>query len=1593
MENLNNFASSVVELSSVPLALLSSSASDLVSVSTSTSLGSAAIGSTTAVLAVSVVSEASSAVMSVSSLVPPISPRQTSSVLGTLWYGFLWFWSTVVFKVMNLILLCVPSVIVNALSKNFDIQLTLSSILIALSFIIAVCFLIVRYKYLTGYSKDTRAEPNGKIKVSASTTSLKNKSMDYVGQKKNEKRSTSNYLDEFLSAIKVFGYLEKSVFHELTKNMTTQKLSQDEILYLDEKLGFSIVVEGVMQVYTRIATENANVNTTYELDDENELNFEKDDVLIIDNQRYQLLNEVKSGAPLSSLMSTLDLFKSDFPDSNNGTMDSFNMSNDSILKSQSENTGISPFDGIINPSDSVPPSPMMKPRAEKSVYPDIVARPKPRAHEHSGRGHSHNFHYSGATIAIIPYSAFQRVQSKYPKATSHIVTMVLTRLYKVTMNTVHNYLGLTREIIESEVKLNGVDGIEGANLPGYLYDGLLEKIYGNNGINGTTLTRQSDFQRTTSSALLKQKPKLSNHNSRYVVLDSRLKSTHPGDLLSSVPLSRRSDYYQSHSNALEDSPTQRKAKVSSSSSKTLSSLASTIHLNRESSNLKFESIRDRSFTNDREETEETSLRIAIVENIFKLLGINDNTSMSSSFSLFSSGQSSLSSSMVGLSSLMTDDNSSGKYESNAGRVRFDSLNGLSTNSTSITRSSTPIKLYNTINMSHVHGYNSNESDSINHSNGNTSSSKQHHGKRNSAVSDFNFNNVKNDFAKVLEIKYYGPSTTIVEQGNFNSGLYYVIDGSLDIIYQQKSQEEQHLNGAKNSNERTKKIYSVKQGGLAGYLSCVLGFRSLVTIKTPKKKGVILAHISKADYSKLMDRYYFLQLPVATKLKNSLSRQILTIDYALEWCHIPAGGVLCSQGDLANGFHIVLSGRFRVVRNNSDNSVEESDSKDEYNDFDENLDGETTASKINAEDVEILGEYGHGESIGEVEVLTASRRTNSLIAVRDSETARIPRTLFEMLSLSNPSIMIKVSRIVASKALSKDISYSQPARSSGLIGSSTASHISNDYKTITILPTVSGLPVREFADKLVHALKTIGRNVIALDQASTLTHLGRHAFDERLAQLKLSGYFAYLEEMYETIVYVCDTPLKSNWTSTCISQGDCILLLADAEDGVVATGVGDYERLLMKFKTTARTDLCLIHPEKSVEPGSTSIWLKNRIWVQGHHHIQMEISRKPQDSIKKSNIISDLAARININNSIFKSRFEDVKTRAISSFVKLNRNFSKDDSYKVVQSHKNDFLRLARILSNEAVGLVLGGGGSRGISHVGVVTALERQGIPIDLIGGTSIGSFVGGLYAKDYNIVSIYGRAKRFSRRVASIWRSLFDLTYPVTSYITGYEFNRGIWKIFGFTEIEDFWIRYFCNSTNITNSTMDIHETGYSWRFIRASMSLAGLLPPIAHNGCMLLDGGYLDNLPVSEMKKKGAKYIIAVDVGSVDDRTPMNYGDTLSGFWVLFNRWNPFSKHPNVPNMMDIQQRLAYVASVNALELAKKTPGVIYLRPPIDNYATLDFAKFDEIYHVGLDYADKFFTNWSKNGKLPPIAGMVDKTKLKCGEEKKILYRRNSI
>lgn len=161
--------------------------------------------------------------------------------------------------------------------------------------------------------------------------------------------------------------------------------------------------------------------------------------------------------------------------------------------------------------------------------------------------------------------------------------------------------------------------------------------------------------------------------------------------------------------------------------------------------------------------------------------------------------------------------------------------------------------------------------------------------------------------------------------------------------------------------------------------------------------------------------------------------------------------------------------------------------------------------------------------------------------------------------------------------------------------------------------------------------------------------------------------------------------------------------------------------------------------------------------------------------------------------------------------------------------------------------------------------------------------------------------------------------------------------------------------------------------------MSLAGLLPPLCDEGNMLLDGGYVDNLTVAHMKSLGADVIFAVDVGALDDDNPQAYGDSLSGFWASFNRWNPFSAYPNPPTLSEIQARLAYVSSIDALERAKTTPGCLYMRPPIDAYGTLEFVKFDEIYQVGYKYGQEFLAKLREDGVLPVMEETEERKNLR--------------
>lgn len=142
----------------------------------------------------------------------------------------------------------------------------------------------------------------------------------------------------------------------------------------------------------------------------------------------------------------------------------------------------------------------------------------------------------------------------------------------------------------------------------------------------------------------------------------------------------------------------------------------------------------------------------------------------------------------------------------------------------------------------------------------------------------------------------------------------------------------------------------------------------------------------------------------------------------------------------------------------------------------------------------------------------------------------------------------------------------------------------------------------------------------------------------------------------------------------------------------------------------------------------------------------------------------------------------------------------------------DFSRLARWVTGNSIGLVLGGGGARGAAHVGMLKAIQDAGIPIDMVGGVSIGAFMGALYCSERNITTVTQKAREWSKKMTQWHRQLLDLTYPITSMFTGKGFNETLVDTFGDVYIEDLWTPYFTLTTDITASSSRIHTNGESF-------------------------------------------------------------------------------------------------------------------------------------------------------------------------------------
>jgi len=336
----------------------------------------------------------------------------------------------------------------------------------------------------------------------------------------------------------------------------------------------------------------------------------------------------------------------------------------------------------------------------------------------------------------------------------------------------------------------------------------------------------------------------------------------------------------------------------------------------------------------------------------------------------------------------------------------------------------------------------------------------------------------------------------------------------------------------------------------------------------------------------------------------------------------------------------------------------------------------------------------------------------------------------------------------------------------------------------------------------------------------------------------------------------------------------------------APGLGAFAPLVGRGRTSAGRVLVLLHGKRAVCPSGTAAWL-DATEVDQHHHVR---DGMPADA-----------------------------------------------------------RRVSRFLGGRAIGLVLSGGGARAFAHAGLLRALLEAGVPIDFLGGVSMGSLVAACHAFGF----------RFPGTLDTLRRTFVDThphrgyTVPLVSVFSPRKTEKALHDVFGDTPIEDLWINYFCVAANLTRATLHVFRRGPVWKAMRASGSFPGLLPPVPFHGDLLVDGGVLDNLPVELMQTLCPGPVLASDTAQdVDLTVDAELEWSPSPTELLWERLRPGGKHTRVPGAATVLLRA--LECRQAGHRRRQRAGAAFVFDlPVGRYGLIDFPSIDPIIEAGYRYA----------------------------------------
>ena len=283
-----------------------------------------------------------------------------------------------------------------------------------------------------------------------------------------------------------------------------------------------------------------------------------------------------------------------------------------------------------------------------------------------------------------------------------------------------------------------------------------------------------------------------------------------------------------------------------------------------------------------------------------------------------------------------------------------------------------------------------------------------------------------------------------------------------------------------------------------------------------------------------------------------------------------------------------------------------------------------------------------------------------------------------------------------------------------------------------------------------------------------------------------------------------------------------------------------------------------------------------------------------------------------------------------------------------------------------IGLVLSGGGAKGLAHIGVLKVIDSLGIQVDYIAGTSMGAVVGGLYASGYTgnqLDSIFSKIDVDAllqdytpRESKSFYEKrndeIYALTLPFNNFKLGlpsglskglYNFNLMSRLTQHVSDVRDFDklpIPFLCIATDVETGEQIVLDEGILAQAIIASGALPTLYNPVEINGRLLIDGGVVNNYPIEELKNRGIDFIIGIDV------------------------------QDGLKNREQLKDVTAVLSQINNFSMIEKMEGKrsltnIYIQPDIKGYSVVSFDKGQEIIKKGNEKAKPYIVTGKQIGR----------------------------